>query len=298
MTKSTDLATRTANTELANLQYAILEINPAEMGQILRENTGEDTISAFDLDRVKVPAGGSTTWSVPSLDGEEDAKTIEGVIIFQRTTRSFWKQRMEESGGGTAPDCSSTDSVLGTGNPQFGEIAHPDLADGEVRYNQQGEEIVSGHFACSRCPLSAFGSATNGRAQACKQSRQLFMVRESSVLPLLIGIPPSSLRQLKQYMLRLSGAGVPFYGVVTSLALQKQKNTEGIQYAEVVPSVVQRLSPEETARMREVSRHMGPLLASVAAEAEQDLLGETIDDLASKSDAEREAFLAQMRGSV
>lgn len=263
-----DLATIAPAGELAPLNYAISDIDPAEMGQVLLENTGEATISPFDLDRVKVPAGGGTVWSVPSLDGEQDVKTIEGVIIYQRTARTWWKQRMEETGGGAAPDCSSLDGIIGIGSPMLGEIAHPDIESGQARYSVEGEATYQGQYACKACPFASFGSGSNGRSQACKQSRQLFLIREHSVLPMLISIPPSSLRQLKQYMLRLSGAGIPFYGVVTSLALTRQKNADGIQYAEVVPAVARRLSPEDTGRMRAVSQHMGPLLAAVSADVE------------------------------
>lgn len=253
---------------MAPLTYAIMDVEPTEIGLVLAENTGGDRISPFDLDRVKVPSGGGTTWSVPSLEGEEDTKAIEGVIVFQRTVRSFWSQRMEESGGGTPPDCSSQDGVIGIGNPRFGEIEHPDLRRGEAMYTAEGEEIRTGRFDCATCPLAAFGSSFNRRSQACKSSRLLFILREHSIIPLLVAVPPSSLRPIKQYMLRLAGAGVPFYGVVTRLELLKTKNADNIVYGEIVPHVAQRLTPEDTQRMRAVSRSLAPVLSSVTIEAE------------------------------
>lgn len=272
VTKSTDLAAKAPVPELAPLNYQILAIEPSSIVEMLAENTGEASISEFDLDRVKVPAGGSTTWAVPSLEGEEELKTLEGVIVHQRTVRSFWAQRMEESGGGSPPDCSSSDGIYGIGTPKLGDIEHPDLRNANVmqRYTAEGEEIRSGQFLCKTCPLAAFGSGGNGRSQACKQSRLVFILRENSVLPMLVAAPPSSLRAIKQYMLRLSGAGVPFYGVVTGFSLKKEKNADNIQYSEILPAMVQRLSPEDTLRMRAVSQALAPVLAAVSADAEPD----------------------------
>lgn len=292
---TTDLATRQPAGELAPLGYAISEVDPASIVEMLAENTGESSISEFDLDRVKVPAGGATTWAVPSLEGEEELKTIEGVIVYQRTVRSFWAQRMEESGGGSPPDCSSADGLVGIGQPKLGDIEHPDLANGMTRYTAQGEARTEGHFICKACPLAAFGSGGNGRSQACKQSRLIFILRENSVLPLLIAAPPSSLRSIKQYMLRLSGAGVPFYGVVTGFTLQRAKNADNIQYSEIIPTLARRLPPEDTQRMRAVSQALGPILAAVSAEAEQDPSARAAQDLVDQSDADRQAFLAEMR---
>lgn len=268
--QTTELVKANPGGVLAPIDYAILDLEPTSIVEMLAENTGESNISEFDLDRVKVPAGGSTTWAVPSLEGEQEVKTIEGVIVFQRTVRSFWAQRMEESGGGSPPDCSSQDGLYGVGTPKLGDIEHPDLSKNpEIRYSVHGEEIRSGRgFECKYCPLAAFGSGANSRSQACKQSRLIFLIRAHSVLPLLIAAPPSSLRAVKQYMLRLSGAGVPFYGAVTGFTLAKAKNADNIQYSEIVPSMVQRLGPEDTVKMRAVSRALAPVLAAVSAEAE------------------------------
>lgn len=285
---NTTAITKAQPGELVPINYAILDIEPASIVEMLAENTGEANISEFDLDRVKVPAGGSTTWAVPSLEGEQELKTIEGVIVYQRTVRSFWAQRMEESGGGTPPDCSSQDGIYGVGTPKLGDIEHPALVSPGVQYNARGEPGHEAKYECKFCPLAAFGSGGNGRSQACKQSRLIFLLREHSVLPLLIAAPPSSLRAVKQYMLRLSGAGVPFYGVVTSFSLERVKNADNIQYSEIKPAMAQRLTSEDTAKMRAVSRALAPVLAAVSAEAEPE--PETPD--------ETRAFIEKMRAEA
>lgn len=219
------------------LDYAILSAESAEIAEAFAENAGDDRISAFDLDRITVPSGsGAAMWRIPTLDGEEALAALEGVIIFQRTTRAYWQKEMGETGGSSPPDCSSEDGLLGVGNPGG---------------------------TCKYCPLAAFGSGANGRKQACKQAKLLFVLRPESAIPVCVTIPPSSLGAIKKYMLRLSGFGVPYYGAVTSLSLSRTKNVDGIDYFEVVPSVDSVLSKDDTARLREVKERLEPILAAV-----------------------------------
>lgn len=285
-----------ATTDLAPLEYAVLSIDVQEMGQVLAENVGEEGISAFDLDRVKVPGSAATIWMVPTLEGEEPQRTIEGILIFQKTARTFWERRFEDSGGGTAPDCSSDDGVIGIGTPKYGDIEHPMLRSaGQMRYTTEGQELFVGRFDCKSCPLATFGSGFNGRQQACKQTRMLFLVREDSLLPILISAPPSSLGSMKKYMTRLSSAGVPYYGVVTGLSLRKEKNADGIEYAEIVPSMTRRLERDDMLKMRELSIYMAPILSRVKPDVETDRPPVVQDEESAQADAEREAFLGQMR---
>lgn len=293
--KPTDLATVAPAGELAPLNYAISSVDPSTILEMLQENTGESTISEFDLDRIKVPSGGNTTWAVPSLEGEQELKAIEGVVVYQRTVRSFWEKRMEESGGGSPPDCSSPDGMFGVGTPKLGDIMHPDYRPDGPKYGPDGNAPA---YLCKHCPLAAFGSGGNGRSQACKQSRLIFVLREDNVLPLLIAAPPSSLRGMKQYMLRLSGSGVPFYGVVTTFTLKREKNADNIQYSEIAPSMVRRLNPTDTAKMRAVSQALGPLLDAVTAEPITEPAGQSVDEESAAADREREAFLARARAEA
>jgi hypothetical protein len=44
-------------------------------------------------------------------DHRED--DLEGIVILQRSVRSWWKEDIEEKGGGSPPDCSSQDGIWG-----------------------------------------------------------------------------------------------------------------------------------------------------------------------------------------
>ena len=236
----------TAQTALAKYEfdkYAIKHSEPGIVAEILRENLDGGSISAFDFDTVKVPSGqGVAQWSIPTIDGEVASPTVEGVIVYKRTVRSYWVAAVED-GGSSPPDCASQDGVIGVGNP--------------------------GGF-CDHCPMGAFGSAPNGRSQACKANLLLFMVQQDSLLPTLVKVPPSSLKNLRQYMMRLASAPAPFYGVVTSLGLEKTKNATGIAYFKIVPTMRYRLNGDDLTRMRTYGEELRVALGGLSFSVETD----------------------------
>lgn len=219
--------------------YAVMQ-RGEKLREIMAANVGTGGVSPFDIDRIKVPSGGGTTWEVPSLTGVVETKELRGVVIAWRDARSFWRESFDATGGGTPPDCSSDDGISGQGDP--------------------GGD-------CAVCPLSQFESEMRngkpGRGQACKQTRLLFVVREGDMLPILVVVPPSSLAVMRKFFLRLASSAVPFYGVVTELTLSKTKNKDGIAYGEIVPKMVAQLSPEECDRMRAYAAIVAPVLAVV-----------------------------------
>lgn len=235
------------NTEIATLDEAanrfpvLAEDN--DLSEIMEANVGEE-MSEFDLDRVKIPAGGGTTWEVPTLEGEESAKALDGIIVHWKNARAYWDSGIDESGGGSPPDCASRDGVHGSGMFGEGSEANP-----------------SG--LCETCPMSEFGSAEgDSRAQACKQMRVLFIAREEEMLPLVLTVPPTSIKPLRQYFLRLAGKKIPHYGTITRLELEKATNAAGISYARLKPSVVQVLDRESALQAREYGDAIRDLMES------------------------------------
>lgn len=182
--------------------------------EIVTDNLGDDTLSPFDLDRVTIPPGGVTTWNFE--DGTE-AKEIQGVIIKAQKTRSYWAETM--SGEGNPPDCVSPDCVTGEGNP--------------------GGD-------CAKCPMNAFGTGQSGASKACKETMHVFLLRQGSLLPIVIQIPPSSLKAFKKYRARLVSQMKSMNGVVTSFSLVKNKSGKsGYNFSEIVFENVGDLSPEQ-----------------------------------------------------
>lgn len=218
MAKDTEIMAVTAQ------DFVLLHTDLSSVLSVLSDNLADGTLSVRDLDRITVPAGGSTTWSIATLNGTEDTKALDGVIVYWRDGRAFWRKGFEETGSGTPPDCISYDGVVGEGDPGG---------------------------ACVRCPMSQFGSAERvfGRrgssAQACRATRLLFVLRPSDMLPVIVRVPPSSLKEVRGYFIQLTRAGLPYYAVVTRLTLERDKNASGIVYSKIKPIVLHRLSPDQ-----------------------------------------------------
>src|SRR5690606_3431853 len=240
VSKKEEMTTR-ALPAVVDANYAVMELPAAELAEIIAANLGGEGITQFDLDRVRIPAGGSTTWSIPTLDGEEETRVLEGIIIHFTTPRAYWKTPFDESGGGTPPDCSSEDGIVGVGNP--------------------GGD-------CSTCPLSKFGTAKNRRGQACKQMRLLFMLREDSLLPIVVVLPPMSLRPARQYFLRLASQRQAFYSVITRIELERDRNQDGIPYSRAKFSVGGYLPPEKADFVKRLSERMRPIFETVTIDAQ------------------------------
>lgn len=241
-------ATQDPGTDLVPLdRFAIARQDDA--GEVMRENIGDGGMTVFDLDRVKIPAGGGLAWSVPTLEGDEPQRTIAGVIVAWRDPRAFWGMSLDESGGGSPPDCSSDEGIRGYGVYGVGSADHP-----------TGE--------CRSCPMGQWGSAKDGtgRGQACKQMRLLFLLRETDVVPIAMFMPPTSLGPLKKYFLRLANRSLPYYSVVTELGLSKKSNKDGIDYAVVEPRVVGRLDAKDVERVKVYADSLQDTLKAVRLE--------------------------------
>jgi hypothetical protein len=186
-------------------------------------NCAEGTsITEFDLSRIKV-ASGTALWLIPGLEGDKTEPAIDGVIVLARDTRVYYKSK---DAGSVPPDCSSIDGKTGKGDP------------GGV---------------CEKCPLAQFESAPDGGAgQACKASKQLFMLRGTSMLPEVVSLPPTSLKAVRQYFLKLTTQGVPYHHHMVRIELEKAQNAQGKVYGKAVMKFVRKLSTDEIARAEEM----------------------------------------------
>jgi len=191
------------------------------VGSALLENLGGRGINPFDFDRLSFPTAGGIHWSVyDSLSGEETTKKeIVGVVFYQSTTRSYWPA--DFAGTGIQPDCSSNDGIVGQGLP--------------------------GGF-CSSCPNNRFGS--KGRGKACKESRDLYILQENSFLPLVISVPPSSIRVFHDLCVHLGVLGIRLQEAVVKFSLAVDKNADGIKYSKLHNQFLYKLPAEECEKLK------------------------------------------------
>lgn len=217
--------------------FAIATVEP-EMMEALRENVAGDGIGQFDLNRIRIPAGGGIAWELPGEDGEpEVVKDFVGLILFAQSQRAYWQRSFDETGGGTPPDCASADGGAGIGLP--------------------GGD-------CGVCRFAKFGSApprpdgTESRGQACRQVKLVFVLRNVGLLPDVIPLPPTSLKGYKKYMVSLGSRGVPFYGCLTRFSLVTDKSGTGIRYSKAAFVVVERLGIKQLQMVKRLREEWMP----------------------------------------
>jgi hypothetical protein len=169
------------------------------------------------------------------FNDSELSRKIDDIIVAWRGTPAYWSLPMEQSEGNMPPDCYSLNGRTGSGKP--------------------GGD-------CHTCPFAQFGSDAKGEGQACKQVRQLFFVREENLLPEIVSLPVTSMKPARQYFVRLASKAVPCYSLITKIGLEKTKNAQGIVYSRAIFASGGRLSPQQTARVKEYAAMMQPFLES------------------------------------
>ena len=210
-------------------------------------------VSDFQLNRIKIPAGGGMAWEVESLEGTEVHQDLDVLILAVKgNQKSWWSTTMEEGGGGTPPSCSSKDGINGFGVNTLD--AAPDAPPSKHR--------------CSECQWNQFGSA--GAGKACKDHSLLFFFREGSRIPSLLVVPATSQKALQGFVLKLIDAGKRFEGCVTKLSLNKAQSQSGITYSTLGLSWVADLDEEAQAKMVDVSKDFRSRIADFDAFAETD----------------------------
>ena len=209
---------------------------------MIKENLGDSKITLSDLSRISFPSGKSKTWIVPDIEaegGEIEAKAITGIVLMTQRTRQYWEESFEDTGGGTPPDCSSEDGIFGRGNP--------------------GGE-------CDNCLFSQFDEDT--KRQSCSEKRLIFMITQDDILPIMVSAPPTSLKNVRKYILGLTSKQKPIHSVYTELTLVTDKSQGGIDYPKIqIRKVGDVENPEITAQYAKMIK---PYLQKEAARAAQE----------------------------
>jgi len=206
----------------------------------------EAGLSFFDLERVSVPTGGGKFFTVEDLDGERAESEIEGVIaLIQANQRSYHATAYGEGESGP-PDCSSTDGVEGYGN----------------RYLSGVEDGAEAH-ECASCPHNAWASrvrpdGTQGKGKACREFMRLVVFTKDALVPTLVVAPPTSLKGVRRFMLRLAKYGIRPHEILVKIGIQVEE-IGGYPTAMLKLSAGGRLSDEEAARMLRLHDKLGPL---------------------------------------
>ena len=194
-----------------------------------------DGLGMLSFDRVKIPAGGGIAFELPGEDEDspESSPAIVGVILDHHAVNVYWKDKF--SGGNMQPDCSSADGKTGV-----------ERETGRTR-------------DCATCPFNQFGSdPSNGKGKACKNAHRLYILQDGSPVPIVLALPPSSLKSLRDYIgKKILLKGLRSYEAITKITLKKEANADGIVYSRAVFSFQDKLGEEQiraAMQMRDIVR--------------------------------------------
>lgn len=204
--------------EVAIIENFDLQVISEDLKEAIAEEM--DGLGTIPFDRIKVPAGGSLAWEIPTEDPDapESATELVGVILYHHPINAYWKDAF--TGGNAQPDCASMDAKKGV-----------DRETGEVK-------------DCASCPYNQFGSA--GAGKACKNTHRIYLVREGNPVPYVLTLPPTSLKGFRDYIGKsIIIKGMRSYGVITRITLKKEQNSGNIAYSRAVFTFAGKLTEEQ-----------------------------------------------------
>lgn len=249
-------------TTLSDSKFLAIRPN-SDIAEALEANlaTGEK-LKETDLTRVKVPGGGGTRWTIPSVTGEESADEIVGVLVYYAPRAVLWPS---QDPGNSLPVLISTD--LRTARKVGDDIGDLDPRVLDSMSLDNGLYDFRGPAEGGKNIYNDFGSGKNGIGKRCKESRVLCILRENDAFPLLINAPPGSLKTVAPFVKKLP---VAHFRAIVSLKLEKLKNKGGIDYARIVPTMVGQLSSDEgQAIKRMYTTPLQGLIESIVPEADE-----------------------------
>lgn len=219
--------------------FAIVPMSE-DIAQMLTEEL--DGMGHVPFDAVKIPSGGGLSFELSGDDPDnpETAQTLTGVIVHHHPVNVYWEHDFDGAGG--LPDCSSPDGKHGL-NAKTGEV-----------------------LDCASCPYNQFGSG-KGNSKACKNTHRVYLLRENEPLPILLTLPPTSLRAFKDYLAkRLIMKGKRSTDVLTSIKLKREKNADGIAYSACVFTKAGDLTTDQIAAVKPVAAWVKGISSRVPVE--------------------------------
>ena len=238
-----ELATTNETFNLITLEGAMAEAIAEEM----------DGLGTVPFDRVKIPSGGGIAFELPGETDEETESATElvGVILHHHPVNAYWRDAF--AGGNEQPDCSSQDGKRGTVK-ETGEIKD-----------------------CASCPYNQFGS--DGAGKACKNVHRIYMLREGNPVPLILSLPPTSLKFMRDYISkRILLKGMRCYHAVTKITLKKEKNASGITYSRAAFTFVDKLTAEQIAEAEAMASTIKQLDRNIDVEGDYATAAPTSND--------------------
>ena len=192
------------------------------------------------MQRVKIPGGGNLQFEIrgDDPDNPDYERKLVGVILYHHLANAYWPEGSEYDDN-VPPFCQSFDGKQGYGEP------------GGV---------------CAACAFNQFGSTANGSGKACKNMRQVYLLRSGEYLPLQLSLPPTSLRPFNDFMnLAFVARQRPSYSAIVEIGL-KRAESGGYTYRVATFRKVRDLEGEGLAAVKSYAANFKEQVKSLLAQ--------------------------------
>ena len=192
------------------------------------------------MQRVKIPGGGNLQFEIRNDDPDNPdyERKLVGVILYHHLANAYWPEGSEYDDN-VPPFCQSFDGKQGYGEP------------GGV---------------CAACAFNQFGSTANGSGKACKNMRQIYLLRSGEYLPLQLSLPPTSLRPFNDFMnLAFVARRRPSYSAIVEIGL-KRAESGGYTYSVATFRKVRDLEGEGLAAVKSYAANFKEQVKSLLAQ--------------------------------
>ena len=213
--------------------YSSMVVSPQEMIEVMSFSKKDAEANAkyphmdglqLTMQRVKIPGGGNLQFEIRGEDPDNPdyERKLVGVILYHHLANAYWPEGSEYDDN-VPPFCQSFDGKQGYGEP------------GGV---------------CAACAFNQFGSTANGSGKACKNMRQIYLLRSGEYLPLQLSLPPTSLRPFNDFMnLAFVARRRPSYSAIVEIGL-KRAESGGYTYSVATFRKVRELEGEGLAAVK------------------------------------------------
>ena len=248
-----------AENALVKAGFDISELSPEEQQQLMELYKTELQVSQEGVDlqpiRFKINKD-SCTFMDPFGNGHSE---LRGVIVFKHKVRGYWNRNSDD----TIPECSSWDGRTGI------------VTD----TNEQR--------ACANCPMNAWGSGMDEagnqtRGKACKEMRRLFVALDDYHLPIMLSLPPTSIKNFDNYISARITRGIPDIAAETIISLIPEKGGK-YSYAVAQFKMGDKVHPQRMLELNKLRSGIESAASRIGIEDEDYPNGDVADDL---SDAE------------
>lgn len=220
-------------TELALIDDSSKYLPAAADVQAVMDELG-DILSRRIFGVITIAGGGAGVFKVLEPGAEETTNGVQeitGVIVASHLMNVRWGHDYGTRQQGERPICRSMDGVSGV-----------------------AQETGETH-ECASCPFNQFGE--DGARKACSNKRQLYIMREGDLLPVLFALPPSALKAFDNYRVLASlTLRTPMCALVTRITLKNKTSNGGSDYSTPVFAAVGKLPLDEAKRMADFARQI------------------------------------------